>query len=200
MASDQSQIERTPFFWRHYVRSFTIFFRKRHSGRAKLTWLSAVEGAQLSKDAHLKTLSTSNCPRRRIRPTCHEIGGVKGKLRFPGGTHSVATPSVLPQNLQTIGLVSSLWPTILEESAMTTTRFPTLLVLPATLWLAASLVRADENCSITRPGGVKEPGLTNIRGECCSSFYSNSGNWDDCVPPTPGRADGLKFYTSVSKH
>ena len=41
---------------------------------------------------------------------------------------------------------------------------------------------ADENCSITRPGGVKEPGVTNIRGECCSSFYSNSGNWDDCVP------------------
>jgi hypothetical protein len=35
---------------------------------------------------------------------------------------------------------------------MATTRFPTLLVLPATLWLAASLVRADEDCSITRPG------------------------------------------------
>jgi hypothetical protein len=70
---------------------------------------------------------------------------------------------------------------------MTTPRFSTLLVLPATLWLAASLVRADENCSITRPGGVKEPGVTNIKGECCSSFYSNSGNWDDCVPPTPDR-------------
>jgi hypothetical protein len=83
---------------------------------------------------------------------------------------------------------------------MTMTRFPTLLVLPATLWLAASLVRADENCSITRPGGVKEPGVTNIKGECCSSFYSNSGNADDCVPPTPGRPDGAKFYTSVSKH
>ena len=27
---------------------------------------------------------------------------------------------------------------------MTTTRFPTLLVLPATLWLAASLVRRQE--------------------------------------------------------
>ena len=53
---------------------------------------------------------------------------------------------------------------------------PTWLVLPATLWLAASLVRADEDCSITRPGGVKEPGVTNIKGECCSSFYSNSGN------------------------
>src|SRR6476620_7233416 len=63
---------------------------------------------------------------------------------------------------------------------MTTTRFPTLLVLPAILLLAASL--GDKNCSITRPGGVKEPGVTNIRGECCSSFYSNSGNWDDCVP------------------
>jgi hypothetical protein len=78
---------------------------------------------------------------------------------------------------------------------MTTTRFPTLIVLSATLWLAASL--GDKNCSITRPGGVKEPGVTNIRGECCSS---NSGNWDDCVPPTPGRPDGAKFYTSVSKH
>jgi hypothetical protein len=83
---------------------------------------------------------------------------------------------------------------------MTMTRFPTLLVLPAILWLAASPVRADENCSITRPGGVKEPGVTNIKGECCSSFYSNSGNWDDCVPPTPARPDGAKFYTSVSKH
>jgi hypothetical protein len=31
LASDQSQIERTPFFWRHYVRSFTISFNKRHS-------------------------------------------------------------------------------------------------------------------------------------------------------------------------
>jgi hypothetical protein len=40
----------------------------------------------------------------RSRPTCQGIGGVKGKLRFPGGTHSVATPSVRPQNLQTIGL------------------------------------------------------------------------------------------------
>ena len=79
---------------------------------------------------------------------------------------------------------------------MPTNRFPTLLVLPATLWLAVSL--GDEDCSITRPGGVKEPGVTNTRGECCSSFYSNSGNADDCVPPTPGRADGAKFYTSVS--
>ena len=59
---------------------------------------------------------------------------------------------------------------------MATIRFPTLLVLPATLWLAASLVRADKDCSITRPGGVKEPGVTNTKGECCSSFYSNSGN------------------------
>ena len=83
-------------------------------------------------------------------------------------------------------------------STMPTTRFPTLLVLPATLWLAVSL--GDENCSITRPGGVKEPGVTNTKGECCSSFYSNSGNADDCVPPTPGRADGARFYTSVSKH
>jgi hypothetical protein len=81
---------------------------------------------------------------------------------------------------------------------MPTTRFPTLLVLPATLWLAVSL--GDEDCSITRPGGVKEPGVTNVKGECCSSFYSNSGNADDCVPPTPGRADGARFYTSGSKH
>jgi hypothetical protein len=29
LASDQSQIERTPFFWRHYVRFFTISFSKR---------------------------------------------------------------------------------------------------------------------------------------------------------------------------
>jgi hypothetical protein len=39
---------------------------------------------------------------------------------------------------------------------MTMTRFPTLLVLPAILSLAASL--GDKNCSITRLGGVKEPG------------------------------------------
>ena len=81
---------------------------------------------------------------------------------------------------------------------MATTRFPTLLVLSATFWLAAAL--GDKDCSITRPGGVREPGVTNTRGECCSSFYSNSGNWNDCVPPTPGRADNAKFYTSVSKH
>ena len=64
---------------------------------------------------------------------------------------------------------------------MATTRFPTLLVLPATLWLAASPLRPDDNCSITRPGGVKEPGVINVNGKCCSSFYSNSGNSDDCV-------------------
>ncbi len=81
---------------------------------------------------------------------------------------------------------------------MPMTRFSTLLVLLATLWLAASL--GDKNCSITRPGGVNEPGATNIKGECSSSLYSNSGNADDCVPPTPGRPDGAKFYTSVSKH
>jgi hypothetical protein len=83
---------------------------------------------------------------------------------------------------------------------MATTRFSTLLVLPATLWLAASLVRANEDCRITRPGGVTEPGVTNNEGKCCSSFYSNSGNADDCVSPTPGRLDGARFYTSVSKH
>ena len=42
-ASDQSQIERTPFFWRHYVRSFTIFFRMRHSG--KLRRINVGDGA-----------------------------------------------------------------------------------------------------------------------------------------------------------
>jgi len=67
---------------------------------------------------------------------------------------------------------------------MTMTRFPTLLVLPAILSLAASL--GDKNCSITRLGGVKEPGVTNIKGECCSSFYSNSGNADDCDAPNAG--------------
>ena len=81
---------------------------------------------------------------------------------------------------------------------MTMTRFPTLLVLPAFCRLLP--VWETRIVSITRLGGVKEPGVTNIKGECCSSFYSNSGNWDDCVPPTPGRADGAKFYTSVSKH
>ena len=81
---------------------------------------------------------------------------------------------------------------------MTPNRFPTLLVLATALWLAGGL--GEKICSITRPDGEKEPGVTNKRGECCSSFYSNSGNWDDCVPPTPGRADGAKFYSSVSKH
>jgi hypothetical protein len=56
---------------------------------------------------------------------------------------------------------------------MATTRFLTLLVLLAALWLAANLVRADEDCTITRPGGVKEPGVTNDKGECCSSFYAS---------------------------
>jgi hypothetical protein len=32
LASDQSQIERTPFFWRHFVRFFTIYFSKRRLG------------------------------------------------------------------------------------------------------------------------------------------------------------------------
>ena len=83
---------------------------------------------------------------------------------------------------------------------MATPRFPTFLVLPAILWLAASPLRPDDNCSITRPSGEKEPGVINVNGKCCSSFYSNSGNPDDCVAPTPGRPDGAKFYTSVSKN
>ena len=78
---------------------------------------------------------------------------------------------------------------------MIMTRFPTLLVLPATLWLAASVVRADKDCTITRPGGATEPGVTNDKGECCSSFYA-----DDCVQPTHDRSDGARFYTSVSRH
>ena len=80
---------------------------------------------------------------------------------------------------------------------MATPRFPTFLVLPAILWLAASPLRPDDNCSITRPSGEKEPGVINVNGKCCSSFYSNSGNPDDCVAPTPGRPDGAKFYTSL---
>jgi len=117
-------------------------------------------------------------------------------FRQPG---FISNRAVRPQNLQTIALV--LRPIVADPlggSTMARTRFPTLLVLPATVWLAVSL--GDEDCSITRPGGVKEPGVTNTKGECCSSFYSNSGNADDCVPPTPGRADGASFYTSVSKH
>jgi hypothetical protein len=78
---------------------------------------------------------------------------------------------------------------------MATTRFSTLLMLPAVLWLAGNLIPADEDCIITRPGGAKEPGVTNNKGECCSSFYA-----DDCVPSTHGRSDGAQFYTSVSKH
>jgi hypothetical protein len=78
LASDHSQIERTPFFWRHYVRSFTIFFSKRYSGRLRsinvgaglrsaAPWYTA-EGdrtcSQLPKvlnfaeDAHQKNMST----------------------------------------------------------------------------------------------------------------------------------------------
>jgi hypothetical protein len=77
LASDQCQIERTPFFWRHYVRSFTIFFSKRHSGRlsrinvgagrlSAARWCTAEVGLtsfQLPKvlkspeDAHVKTMS-----------------------------------------------------------------------------------------------------------------------------------------------
>jgi len=53
---------------------------------------------------------------------------------------------------------------------MATTRFSTLRVLPATL-LAASLVRASEDCIITRPGGVKEPGVTNN----CAFFPAANG-------------------------
>jgi hypothetical protein len=129
------------------------------------------------------------------------IGGVKGKLRSLVELTAWQLHRSGPKTSKRLGYYKAeLWPTLLEESAMTTTHFPTLLVLPATLWLVASLVRADEDCSITRPGGVKEPGVTNIKGECCSSFYSNSGNADDCVPPTPGRPDRAKFYTSVSKH
>ena len=80
---------------------------------------------------------------------------------------------------------------------MTTTRFPTLLVLPATLWLVASL--GDKDCSITRPGGVKEPGVTNTEENVAapSTPIAATGM---TARPTPGRADGAKFYTTVSKH
>ena len=53
---------------------------------------------------------------------------------------------------------------------MATTRFSTLLVLPATLWLAASLVRADEDCIITRPGGVKEQASQTIKENVAARF------------------------------
>jgi hypothetical protein len=41
LASDQSQIERTPFFWRHYVRPFTISFKQPTSGRLRWTMADA---------------------------------------------------------------------------------------------------------------------------------------------------------------
>ena len=74
---------------------------------------------------------------------------------------------------------------------MATTRFSTLLVLPATLWLVASLVRADEDCIITRTGGVKEPGVTNNKGECCNSSGHRIGStWPrtQSVTSLPGTA------------
>ena len=78
--------------------------------------MSTFEVDEIALDAHGKQtayrlieigFAAQECdyPRHRSRPTCQGIGGVKGKLRFPGGTHSLATPSVRPQNLQTIGLV-----------------------------------------------------------------------------------------------
>ena len=82
---------------------------------------------------------------------------------------------------------------------MATHHLSVLLVLPEILCLAASPPRPDDNCSITRPDGATEPGVVNRHGKCCSSLYSNSGNPDDCVAPTPGRPDGAAFYTSVLK-
>ena len=47
---------------------------------------------------------------------------------------------------------------------------------PGDFVLAASLVRADEDCIITRPGGVEGPGVTNNKGECCSSSGHRIGS------------------------
>jgi hypothetical protein len=75
-------------------------------------------------------------------------------------------------------------------------RFCIALVLTATgfAWLGSSLgwaragrQLAPEECSILRPGGLKEPGVKNAKGECCSAFWA-----DDCIPPYPGQ-DGMTF-------
>ena len=44
---------------------------------------------------------------------------------------------------------------------------------------------------------MKEPGVTNIKGECCSSFYSNRGNWDDACPNAGSTGWGKILYFSV---
>jgi hypothetical protein len=58
LASDQSQIERTPFFWRHYVRSFTIFFSKRHLGGRSSHGFQLPKLLKFTEDAHPKNMST----------------------------------------------------------------------------------------------------------------------------------------------
>jgi hypothetical protein len=76
-----------------------------------MKWLWEAHGKQTAYQVIEIGLAAEGCdyPRHRSRPTCQGIRDTKGKLRFPGGTHSgisasVATPSVQPKNLQTIGL------------------------------------------------------------------------------------------------
>ena len=47
---------------------------------------------------------------------------------------------------------------------------------------------------------MKEPGVVNVNGKRCTSFYSNSGNPDDCVAPTPGRPDGARLTPHASAY
>jgi hypothetical protein len=78
-------------------------------------------------------------------------------------------------------------------------RFSLMLLVTASVWLAPSVAsgrpiegRAAPECIIMRPDGFKEPGMKNVKGECCSSFYA-----DDCVRPTSGQQNGVTFYGSA---
>jgi hypothetical protein len=75
------------------------------------------------------------------------------------------------------------------------------MLVTASVWLASSVAsgrpierKAAVECTIIRPDGFKEPGMKNVKGECCSSLYA-----DDCVPPTSGQQNGATFYGSY-KH
>ena len=77
---------------------------------------------------------------------------------------------------------------------MPTNRFPTLLVLPATLWLAASL--GDKNFSITRPGGVKEPCPQASQEDAINAAWQTlSVCWFDAA----ACSEGLKALRSYRK-
>jgi hypothetical protein len=76
---------------------------------------------------------------------------------------------------------------------MSAIRFSTSLLFLAALWLAPTVARGESgDCTITRPHGLKEPGVKNDKGKCCSAFYA-----DDCVPPTPGQR--AVFYSSSKR-